>query len=170
MCKRFFGKSVKKSIFRHICIIVSLFIWSNATYAKTNITDKLKQAIQTLGDKVHNAINVVKHKVEKGEVDTQVKQKHKSKIKIQKIIVHLPPPDAEIFKKYPIDITMSRPTVVSNNGMFIVNDVWIYEKTGDTPFVKPETIQKMIEKLQNFDCIFLGFDVSDITQKYGRFI
>jgi len=122
---------MKKSIFRHICIIVSLFIGSNTTYAKTNITDKLKHAIQTLGDKVHNVINIVKHKVEKEEIDTQVKQKHKSKIKIQKIIVHLPPPDAEIFKKYPIDITMSRPTVVSNNGIFIVNDVWIYEKTGD---------------------------------------
>jgi len=52
----------------------------------------------------------------------------------------------------------------------IQDNINIIINYGDTPFVKPETIQKMIEKLQNFDCIFLGFDVSDITQKYGRFI
>ena len=41
---------------------------------------------------------------------------------------------------------------------------------GDTPFVKSETIQNMISKLQSCDCVFLGFKTSDISNKYGRFI
>ncbi|WP_161982806.1 bifunctional UDP-N-acetylglucosamine diphosphorylase/glucosamine-1-phosphate N-acetyltransferase GlmU [Candidatus Deianiraea vastatrix] len=41
---------------------------------------------------------------------------------------------------------------------------------GDTPFVKPETVEKMLAKISDFDCVFLGFEVKDINQKYGRLI
>lgn len=42
---------------------------------------------------------------------------------------------------------------------------------GDTPFVKPETIAQMLEKLNNgWDIIVLGSHIADISQKYGRLI
>jgi len=39
---------------------------------------------------------------------------------------------------------------------------------GDTPFVKNETIKAMLAKTKKYDCVFLGFDVSDVSKKYGR--
>ncbi len=40
----------------------------------------------------------------------------------------------------------------------------------DTPFVKKETILKMLDAIKTCDCVFLGFKTSDVSNKYGRLI
>jgi bifunctional UDP-N-acetylglucosamine pyrophosphorylase/glucosamine-1-phosphate N-acetyltransferase len=41
---------------------------------------------------------------------------------------------------------------------------------GDTPFIDPATLEKMIEARASHDVVVLGFDVSDLSQRYGRLV
>ncbi|WP_171096925.1 bifunctional UDP-N-acetylglucosamine diphosphorylase/glucosamine-1-phosphate N-acetyltransferase GlmU [Ruegeria sp. HKCCD7255] len=41
---------------------------------------------------------------------------------------------------------------------------------GDTPFINPETLQRMIEARQSHDLVMLGFDIAEIQPRYGRLI
>lgn len=52
---------------------------------------------------------------------------------------------------------------IQKNSIVIIN-------YADTPFVKKETIEKMIQKISTCDCVFLGFKTGNILNKYGRLI
>ncbi|WP_171128123.1 MULTISPECIES: bifunctional UDP-N-acetylglucosamine diphosphorylase/glucosamine-1-phosphate N-acetyltransferase GlmU [unclassified Ruegeria] len=41
---------------------------------------------------------------------------------------------------------------------------------GDTPFINPETLQRMVEARQSHDLVMLGFDIAEIQPRYGRLI
>ncbi len=53
----------------------------------------------------------------------------------------------------------------------ILSDSIVVISYGDTPFVRPETIENMVEKARNgWDIVVLGSTVSDVSQKYGRLV
>jgi len=41
---------------------------------------------------------------------------------------------------------------------------------GDTPFIRPQTLEAMIAARTDHDVVVLGFEVSDPTQRYGRLV
>lgn len=41
---------------------------------------------------------------------------------------------------------------------------------GDTPFIRPQTLESMQEARAHFDIVVLGFDVMDPTARYGRLV
>lgn len=41
---------------------------------------------------------------------------------------------------------------------------------GDTPFIRPETLARMVEARARFDVVVLGFDVADPEARYGRLV
>ncbi|WP_296420167.1 bifunctional UDP-N-acetylglucosamine diphosphorylase/glucosamine-1-phosphate N-acetyltransferase GlmU [Pseudooctadecabacter sp.] len=41
---------------------------------------------------------------------------------------------------------------------------------GDTPFIRPETLEAMIAARADNDVVVLGFEVADTSQKYGRLV
>jgi bifunctional UDP-N-acetylglucosamine pyrophosphorylase/glucosamine-1-phosphate N-acetyltransferase len=46
----------------------------------------------------------------------------------------------------------------------------VFVAFGDTPFIRPETLQSMLEARATHDVIVLGFEVYDPTVRYGRLI
>ncbi|MEX0277101.1 MAG: bifunctional UDP-N-acetylglucosamine diphosphorylase/glucosamine-1-phosphate N-acetyltransferase GlmU [Ruegeria sp.] len=41
---------------------------------------------------------------------------------------------------------------------------------GDTPFIDPATLERMIEARKSFDLVMLGFDIAEVQPRYGRLI
>ncbi|MBO9446468.1 bifunctional UDP-N-acetylglucosamine diphosphorylase/glucosamine-1-phosphate N-acetyltransferase GlmU [Ruegeria sp. R14_0] len=41
---------------------------------------------------------------------------------------------------------------------------------GDTPFIDPRTLERMIEARASFDLVMLGFDIAEVQPRYGRLI
>ncbi|WP_109310461.1 bifunctional UDP-N-acetylglucosamine diphosphorylase/glucosamine-1-phosphate N-acetyltransferase GlmU [Ruegeria sp. AU67] len=41
---------------------------------------------------------------------------------------------------------------------------------GDTPFIAPRTLERMIEARASFDLVMLGFDIAEVQPRYGRLI
>ncbi|MEL6565633.1 MAG: bifunctional UDP-N-acetylglucosamine diphosphorylase/glucosamine-1-phosphate N-acetyltransferase GlmU [Pseudomonadota bacterium] len=41
---------------------------------------------------------------------------------------------------------------------------------GDTPFLQPETLERMLAARQNHDVVVLGFDVAELQPRYGRLV
>ncbi|WP_282153994.1 bifunctional UDP-N-acetylglucosamine diphosphorylase/glucosamine-1-phosphate N-acetyltransferase GlmU [Ruegeria atlantica] len=41
---------------------------------------------------------------------------------------------------------------------------------GDTPFIDPRTLERMIEARTSFDLVMLGFDIAEVQPRYGRLI
>ena len=41
---------------------------------------------------------------------------------------------------------------------------------GDTPFLAPETLQRMIDARKSHDVVVLGFDVAELQPRYGRLV
>ncbi len=41
---------------------------------------------------------------------------------------------------------------------------------GDTPFIEPSTLQRMIDARQSHDLVMLGFDIAEVQPRYGRLI
>ncbi len=41
---------------------------------------------------------------------------------------------------------------------------------GDTPFIDPATLERMIEARASFDLVMLGFDIAEVQPRYGRLI
>ncbi|WP_170331958.1 bifunctional UDP-N-acetylglucosamine diphosphorylase/glucosamine-1-phosphate N-acetyltransferase GlmU [Ruegeria arenilitoris] len=41
---------------------------------------------------------------------------------------------------------------------------------GDTPFIEPDTLQRMIEARASHDLVMLGFDIAQVQPRYGRLI
>ena len=41
---------------------------------------------------------------------------------------------------------------------------------GDTPFIDPNTLERMIEARASFDLVMLGFDIAEVQPRYGRLI
>ncbi len=41
---------------------------------------------------------------------------------------------------------------------------------GDTPFIAPETLERMLEARKSFDLVMLGFDIAEVQPRYGRLI
>ncbi|WP_050603014.1 bifunctional UDP-N-acetylglucosamine diphosphorylase/glucosamine-1-phosphate N-acetyltransferase GlmU [Ruegeria sp. 6PALISEP08] len=41
---------------------------------------------------------------------------------------------------------------------------------GDTPFIDPSTLERMIEARESFDLVMLGFDIAEVQPRYGRLI
>ncbi|KIC49201.1 bifunctional UDP-N-acetylglucosamine diphosphorylase/glucosamine-1-phosphate N-acetyltransferase GlmU [Tateyamaria sp. ANG-S1] len=41
---------------------------------------------------------------------------------------------------------------------------------GDTPFLQPETLSRMVEARQTHDVVVLGFDIAEIQPRYGRLV
>ncbi|SLN58156.1 bifunctional UDP-N-acetylglucosamine diphosphorylase/glucosamine-1-phosphate N-acetyltransferase GlmU [Pseudooctadecabacter jejudonensis] len=41
---------------------------------------------------------------------------------------------------------------------------------GDTPFIRPETLEAMVAARASHDVVVLGFEVADVTARYGRLI
>ncbi|TMV14828.1 bifunctional UDP-N-acetylglucosamine diphosphorylase/glucosamine-1-phosphate N-acetyltransferase GlmU [Arenibacterium halophilum] len=60
-------------------------------------------------------------------------------------------------------VDMARETLAGFEGDIVV----LY---GDTPFVRPETLERMIAARQSHDMVVLGFDTADTTARYGRLV
>ncbi|MEC7258588.1 MAG: bifunctional UDP-N-acetylglucosamine diphosphorylase/glucosamine-1-phosphate N-acetyltransferase GlmU [Pseudomonadota bacterium] len=60
-------------------------------------------------------------------------------------------------------VDMARETLAGFEGDLVV----LY---GDTPFVRPETLERMIAARQSHDMVVLGFDTADTTARYGRLV
>ena len=60
-------------------------------------------------------------------------------------------------------VDMARGTLAGFEGDIVV----LY---GDTPFVRPETLERMIAARQSHDMVVLGFDTADTTARYGRLV
>ncbi|WP_170478932.1 bifunctional UDP-N-acetylglucosamine diphosphorylase/glucosamine-1-phosphate N-acetyltransferase GlmU [Ruegeria arenilitoris] len=41
---------------------------------------------------------------------------------------------------------------------------------GDTPFIEPTTLERMIAARKSFDLVMLGFDIAEVQPRYGRMI
>ena len=41
---------------------------------------------------------------------------------------------------------------------------------GDTPFIDPDTLRRMVEARKTFDLVMLGFDIAEVQPRYGRLI
>ena len=41
---------------------------------------------------------------------------------------------------------------------------------GDTPFLQPDTLQRMLDARRSFDLVMLGFDIAELQPRYGRLI
>lgn len=41
---------------------------------------------------------------------------------------------------------------------------------GDTPFLKPETLERMIAARRSHDVVVLGFDIAEVQPRYGRLV
>ncbi|WP_147106121.1 bifunctional UDP-N-acetylglucosamine diphosphorylase/glucosamine-1-phosphate N-acetyltransferase GlmU [Tateyamaria sp. syn59] len=41
---------------------------------------------------------------------------------------------------------------------------------GDTPFLQPETLSRMVEARQTHDIVVLGFDIAEVQPRYGRLV
>ncbi len=41
---------------------------------------------------------------------------------------------------------------------------------GDTPFLRPETLERMIEARRNHDVVVLGFEIAQVQPRYGRLV
>ncbi len=98
----------------------------------TNITEKLKQAIHKLGDKVHDAIDFIRKKsktIAKFIPGFGGDDEKKDII----INMHIPPPDVDIFVEEPTDIMTHRPNVYADfdGNSYIVDDVWVFANSGE---------------------------------------
>ncbi|MBY5932207.1 bifunctional UDP-N-acetylglucosamine diphosphorylase/glucosamine-1-phosphate N-acetyltransferase GlmU [Tateyamaria omphalii] len=41
---------------------------------------------------------------------------------------------------------------------------------GDTPFLRPETLSRMVQARQTHDVVVLGFDIAEVQPRYGRLV
>lgn len=123
-------------MFRTIIILI-LIINSTLLEAvekkETDITEKLKQSIERLGDKIKEKITGIKDLIidsdKKNEND---KSSKKNRVKIIKIKIHLPAPDAKIFQHSPKDIMLKRINLYNDDNYYIADEIWIHEKEGYT--------------------------------------
>ncbi|QED23240.1 hypothetical protein [Candidatus Deianiraea vastatrix] len=132
---------IKINIVLFFLIILNCVASINVSFAKNiekqaqkdGIMDKLKNALNSLGNKVNNVVTGVQNIFKKGRIKTVESDDSKNgNKKIIKYYIDVPPPDAEIFKQNPIDITASRPFAVKSDNGYMINDVWIYQNSGDS--------------------------------------
>ncbi len=118
-----------------ILLTFSVFFMNIELVKAESLADKLKDSIKSIGGKIQDAVSISKKDDKTVKIVEEKKQEddpeRKSKTIVRKYIIHVPPPDAKIFKEKPLDIALKRPTSYLDGGRYMVENIFVFENSGD---------------------------------------